>query len=117
LKREGVSALKNMKSNEDTQFVHTILNCVADGVFTVDSDWRITSFNKAAEKITGIPASNAIGSKCSEVFHADICQKGCAIRETFETGCPVIDRPARILNPQHRGIPISISAAVLRNED
>lgn len=27
-----------------------ILDSIADGVFTVDRDWRITSFNRAAEK-------------------------------------------------------------------
>ncbi len=105
-----------MESKEETKFVHTILNCVADGVFTVDQDWRITSFNKAAEKITGVPASLAIGRKCSEVFHADLCQEGCAIRETLESARAVIDRPAKILDKQSRGIPIRISAAVLRSD-
>ena len=27
---------------------------IADGVFTVDPDWRITFFNRAAQEITGI---------------------------------------------------------------
>ena len=31
-----------------------ILDSIAEGVFTIDLDWRITSFNRAAEKITGI---------------------------------------------------------------
>jgi PAS domain-containing protein len=35
--------------------VETILDSVADGVFTVDKDFRITSFNRAAEKITRVP--------------------------------------------------------------
>jgi len=30
-----------------------ILDSIADGVFSVDKDWRISSFNRAAEKITG----------------------------------------------------------------
>jgi len=28
--------------------IDTILDSIADGVFTVDHDWRITSFNRAA---------------------------------------------------------------------
>ena len=37
----------------------TILDSIADGVFTVDESWRITSFNKAAEiKIFPGPASD-----------------------------------------------------------
>jgi PAS domain-containing protein len=37
-------------------------------VFTVDSEWRVTSFNRAAEAITGVPRQEAIGRFCSEVF-------------------------------------------------
>ena len=101
----------------EAQFFQTVLRCVADGVFTVDCNWRITSFNKAAERITGVPAEQAIGRRCSEVFHADICESVCAIRQTLETGREIIDLPARIINQRGRSIPISISTAVLRMED
>ena len=106
-----------MEEHKEAQFFQTVLRCVADGVFTVDCDWRITSFNKAAERITGVPAERAIGKRCSEVFHADICEQGCAIRQTLETGRELIDQPARILSQQGRSIPISVSSAVLRAED
>ena len=42
----------------------SILNSIADGVFTVNLDWRVTSFNRAAEEITGIPREEAIGRLC-----------------------------------------------------
>jgi PAS domain S-box-containing protein len=106
-----------MERSDEGQFFETVLRCVAEGVFTVDCDWRITSFNKAAERITGVPAERAIGRRCSEVFHADICERGCAIQQTLDTGREVIDQPAKILNQQGRSIPISITSAVLRAED
>ena len=106
-----------MERTDEGQFFETVLRCVADGVFTIDGDWRITSFNKAAERITGVPAERAIGKRCSEVFHADLCERGCAIRQTLDTGCEVIDQPAKILNQEGRSVPISISSAVLRAED
>lgn len=106
-----------MEPGESSQFFQTVLRCVADGVFTVDRDWHITSFNRAAERITGVPAERAIGKRCSEVFHANICENGCAIRQTLETGREVIDQPASILNQRGRAVPISISSAVLRAED
>ncbi len=37
-----------------------ILESISDGVFTVDMEWRITSFNRAAEEITGVPRAEAI---------------------------------------------------------
>jgi PAS domain S-box-containing protein len=101
----------------EAQFFETVLHCVADGVFTVDTNWRITSFNRAAERITGVPVDRAIGKRCSEVFHSDLCERGCPIRETLESGLEVIDRPARILSRRGRSIPISVSSAVLRDEN
>lgn len=32
-----------------------ILESISAGVFTVDMDWIVTSFNRAAEQITGVP--------------------------------------------------------------
>jgi len=106
-----------MEPNESNRFFQTVLRCVADGVFTVDRDWHITSFNRAAERITGVPAERAIGRRCSEVFHANICESGCAIQQTLATGREVIDQPASILNQRGQAVPISISSAVLRAED
>ena len=99
---------------EDTRFYEIILDSVADGVFTVDQDWRITSFNKAAERITRVPAEKAIGQRCSDVFHANICETNCALRKTMETGQELIDLPARILDDHGRAVPISLSTAVLK---
>ena len=40
----------------------TILDSIADGVFTVDDQWRITSFNRAAEWITGVKRGEAVNA-------------------------------------------------------
>jgi len=45
-----------------------ILDSIADGVFSVDKEWRITSFNRAAEKITGVSREDAIGQRCKDVL-------------------------------------------------
>ncbi len=104
-----------VKPAYDKQFLETILGSVADGVFTVDQDWRITSFNRAAERITGVSAEAALGRRCSEVFHADICERECALKHTLETGQELIDRRATILNRHGRSTPISLSTALLRD--
>ena len=93
-----------------------ILDSIADGVFTVDKEWNITSFNRAAERITGIAFQKAIGQKCFDVFHANICQAACALRETLKTGKEIIDRPVNILNHEGKVMPVSISTAVLKDE-
>jgi PAS domain S-box-containing protein len=40
-----------------------LLDSVPDGVFTVDTEWRVTSFNRAAEHITGIRRQDALGRR------------------------------------------------------
>lgn len=93
-----------------------ILDSIADGVFTVDSDFRITSFNRAAEKITEIKKEEAIGRHCWEVFRASICETQCSMRHTMETGQPIVNQSIFIVNLHGDRIPISISTALLKDE-
>ena len=93
-----------------------ILDSVADGVFTVDRDWRITYFNRAAERITGVSREEAVGRPCCEVFRANICERKCALRQTMESGEPIVSKPIYIVSADGRRIPVSISTALLKDE-
>jgi len=97
----------------DRQLRDTILDSITDGVFTTDEEWRITCFNRAAERITGVPRSEAIGQRCCDVFRASICETRCALRQTLATGRPVVSQPVYIINSQGQRVPISISTAIL----
>ncbi len=92
-----------------------ILESISDGVFTVDMDWKINFFNKAAERITGIKRQDAIGKRCNSVFKSDMCQNQCALSTTIKSGKPIIGRSGFIINQQGQKIPISLSTAVLRD--
>ena len=92
-----------------------ILDSVADGVFTVDHDLRITSFNRAAEQITGIVRDEAAGRPCCEVLRASICERDCALRSTMQTGKPVVNKAVYIVNSEGEQVPVSISTALLRD--
>lgn len=99
-----------------SDFFHIILDSIADGVFTTDTDRRITSFNRAAERITGFSSAEAIGRPCYEVFQASICGSSCALEAALRTGNETIDRPLKIINKDGKTIPISISASVLSDK-
>lgn len=94
-----------------------ILDSIVDGVFTVDGNWRITSFNRAAEKITGVSSDDAIGQRCCDVFHAGICEDECALREALRTGEPVVCKPIYIVKADGHRISVSISATALKDQD
>lgn len=93
-----------------------ILDSISDGVFTIDENWRISEFNRAAEEITGIPRHEAIGKPCSEVFRASMCEVDCAMKRTMETGKPVVNRSGFIIDAEGERIPVSVSTALLRDE-
>ncbi len=93
-----------------------ILDSIADGVFTIDMDRKLTSFNRAAEKITGIKKEEALGRHCWEVFRASICEKECALHRTMETGQQIINQSIFIVSSEGERIPISISTAILKDK-
>ncbi len=93
-----------------------ILDSITEGVFTVDSDWRVTSFNRAAEEITGITREKAVGQKCSDILRADVCETDCALRETIATGKPIINKAVHIVDSKGERHAISISTALLKDE-
>lgn len=92
-----------------------ILDSISDGVFTVDSNWLITSFNRAAEEITGVTRDEAIGRHCSDVFRSSMCGEQCALQQTLRTGRPIIGKSGYIIHSDGKRIPISVSTAVLRD--
>lgn len=93
----------------------SILESISDGVFTVDLDWRVSSFNRAAEEITGVPRREAIGRPCPEVFRSSMCGDDCALRQTLKTGKPIIGKSGYIIDAEGIRIPVSVSTAVLRD--
>ncbi len=95
----------------------SILESISDGVFTVNLDWCISSFNRAATEITGISRIEALGRPCSEVFRSSMCEADCALRQTLKTGKPIVNKSCFIVNGEGRRIPISVSTAVLRDAD
>lgn len=113
----------NTKKKSANKYQHrnnnfeTILDSIADGVFTIDLDFNITYFNGAAQKITGVSSDQALGQKCFDVFRANICQTTCALDETIKTGKQRINLPIDILNSEGYRIPASVSTSVLKDKD
>ena len=101
------------KNTQQNTHLETILDSIADGVFTIDLDFNITYFNRSAETITGVSKDQALGQKCFDVFRANICQTSCALGETIHTGKQGINIPINILTSQGDRISASVSTSVL----
>jgi PAS domain S-box-containing protein len=94
-----------------------ILSSISDGVFTVDREGRIACFNRAAEEITGYSRDEVLGRRCHEVLRANICHDACALAYTRETGNPIVDLDVTIETRDGETIPVSISTALLRDQE
>jgi PAS domain S-box-containing protein len=108
------AAMKNIA--QPTQREAVILDSVNEGVFTVDQEWRITTFNRAAEHITGVSREQAIGCRCCDVFRANICETDCVLRRTLCDGKPIVNAIAHIVNHEGQRVPIRISTALLHDD-
>lgn len=106
-----------MQLDTGGQFQDAILNSINEGIFTVDLNWRITAFNRAAERITGVSRQEALGRQCRDIFRSEICEKACALKQTLDTGMPVTSATARISSLSGRPVTIRISTALLKDDE
>ena len=109
--------MNNNNYQNINEFTRIILDSITDGVFTVNKNWKITSFNQAAEIITGITREEAIGQFCSDVFRASICESECALRYTMDSGKPLLNKTIYIVNSEGQQIPVTISTALLKDSN
>jgi len=105
--------MKNSLTPKTNSHYETILDSIADGVFTIDLEYNITYFNRAAEAITGVSKDQALGQKCFDVFRANICQTSCALGKTMQSGRQGINIPVDLLNSQGERVSASVSTSVL----
>ncbi len=105
---------KSDASSDVGMLYRTIMESVADGIMAVDTNRNITAFNPAAEAISGIPRDMAIGRKCFDVLRADACEDRCPVLEAMASRDVVVNRRVTILTSAGHEIPLSVSAAPLR---
>ena len=106
-------AIKNTSQKEKDLL--QILNNLPDGLFTMDKEGRITYFNSAAERITGIAASEAIGTHCSQIFKTTTCQIGCPNKNGAPIEKNVYNRVFAVTTLDGRTLSITSSISVLKD--
>lgn len=94
-----------------------IFDSISDGVLTVDKTCKITSFNRAAEQITGFKAEEAVGKHCFDIFRTEICHKRCALKDTLKNEETIDNVRVTIITKEGCEMPISISTTMLKDEN
>lgn len=94
----------------------TLFEQLAEGVFTINNRWRITSFNKRAQEITGYGREEVLGKNCWDIFRSDLCKSNCPLKMTVETGVERMDQDVRILIKDGRRQSILVNTSVIKNK-
>ena len=94
----------------------SLVENLAEGVFTINNRWLITSFNRQAQEITGFRREDVLGRYCWDVFQSDLCRTGCPLRTTLETGVTHMDQDVRIVSKRGRRLSILVNTSVLKDK-
>ncbi len=89
---------------------------LAEGVFTINTRWRIMSFNRRAQEITGFRPEEVLGRNCWDIFRSDLCKSNCPLRVTMETGVVTMDQDVRIVNKGGTAQSILVNTSVIENK-
>lgn len=86
IKRARRILAQTAEGMEDLKAIHEhIVRCIHSGLVTADRYGRITSFNRAAERITGLGNSEVVGRSIHEVFRFDNPQEADGPEEGVRT--------------------------------
>ena len=103
--------MSELKSSRDE-----ILDSIGEGLLTVDKNFKINFFNRAAEQITGYKREEVINQFCKYVFKCELCETKCPIGLILESGNPLYDFRSNIEIKDGSRKPIKLNAAILKSD-
>lgn len=98
-----------------------LLNQLNDAVYMLDRDMNVTFWNRAAERITGYPASRMIGRPCHQTLeHCDphgtvLCHSQCPMLRAMEHGQD-IEAVVYFGHAEGQRVPIAVRICPARND-
>ncbi|QNB46556.1 sigma-54-dependent Fis family transcriptional regulator [Thermanaerosceptrum fracticalcis] len=91
-----------------------VVNSISEGVFTVDTEFNITTFNNAAEHITGYKRDTALGRKCYELLKSShCCGENCLMQKVVNSGEKGYSTDVVIVAKNGEFVPVEISVMPL----
>jgi PAS domain S-box-containing protein len=95
----------------------SLLEHLAEGIFTINIRWQITSFNQTAEQLTGYSREEVLGRYCWDIFRSDVCKSECPLRLTLESGITRFDQDVRMMDKSGARLPVLVNTSVVRDRD
>ena len=99
-----------------TNFDYRMLfETLPEGVFSIDRNFRITSFNHTAEKISGFSRHDVVGRHCWEIFRSNRCRQNCPLSRALNTGETRLDQEVTAYNANGERQLLLVNVNVVRN--
>jgi PAS domain S-box-containing protein len=99
------------------ELLEDIIDSMEGGVLTVDRNMRITTFNHAAEEISGFRREEVLNQECRQILKGDFCKNDCPVKKTIETGETFFGYEVMITNKEGKKIPVNITTSALRSRN
>lgn len=101
--------------------IYKALTRAADGVIVVDANSRILLWNRAAERVLGWSAAEAVGRTCCEVFEGRqptdwVCRNGCSVAAAAHQVAPVESFDMRTRTKTGREVRLNVSTLAVPPE-
>lgn len=105
----------------DQVFYEKLLDAMADGVYFVDLERKVTFWNRAAERLSGYAKEEILGKGCADNFlrHVDkqgtaLCIHGCPLAATMEDG-EVREAEVYMHHKFGHRVPVNVRATPMRD--
>ena len=115
--RDLTNALEQKQARLTTEIdrSRTLVNSIADGIYTVDLNMRITSFSRSTERITGYREEEVLGERCRDIFRTSVCDTDCPLQWTLKNEKPVQNCSATLARQDGSRLPAFLSSDLLRD--
>ena len=94
----------------------SFLENLAEAVFSINTRWRITGFNRRAEEVTGFKRHEVLGRFCWDIFKSDRCRTDCPLKATLGDGVTRTDQDVRMINSGGRQLNILVNTSIFKDK-
>ena len=112
---EQLLHILDMATDLDPRYGTLIFENIPHGIFTVSATGQITSFNAAAERITGFRRSDVIGKRCRDVLRSNHCEGRCFLFSSIADDRPHRDEEVVISRSDGTEATVAVSTAALHD--
>ncbi|RLC63952.1 MAG: hypothetical protein DRI01_04285 [Chloroflexi bacterium] len=106
---------------QEKERVESVLENAADGIMDIDSNRRITRFNRAMEKLTGYDRDEVLGKECFRILslrdweNNNLCYKQCPIVASSEEDGSVFEQEGKIQAKDGHSVDVAMVYSIIRS--